>query len=259
MMLKKKSNPWARAKYLFALPVAALSVAVLATPKASEISSEISECKVNELFANYQIPGEKNATSDLISDETSQPVFIVDGFKVDNIDDINPSDIESIEVVKDKAWVEDLGYADASGVVLVRMKANTSDASSANSSDVSSANSKDDVFNTVEVMPEYPGGMEAMIKFLSENIKYPEQMKKDSIEGRVILSFVVEKDGSITEVEEVRSPHPVLTEEAIRVVKLMPKWTPGKQRGKTVRVKFMLPINFQIPVEYEATATWESK
>lgn len=251
MMLKKKSNPWARAKYLLALPVAALSVAVLATPKASEISSEISECKVNELFANHQIPSEKNATNDLISVEKGKPVFFVDGFKVDNIDDINPNDIESIEVVKDKAWIEDFGYEDASGVILVRMKVKSDDATK--------AKTEDDVFNTVDVMPEYPGGMEAMIKFLGENIKYPEQMVKDSIEGRVLLSFVIEKDGSIAEIKEMKSPHPVLTDEAIRVVKLMPKWKPGKMRGKAVRVKFMLPVNFQFPVKYEATAKWEKK
>lgn len=257
MMLKKKSNPWARAKYLLALPVAALSVAVLATPKASEISSEISECKVNELFANYQIPSEKNASNGLISYEKGKPVFIVDGFKVDNIDNINPSDIESMEVVKDKAWIEDLGYEDASGVILVKMKVKNSSTTTTESSAVTNSKSEDDVFATVEVMPEYPGGIEAMIKFLGENIKYPEQMVKDSIEGRVLLSFVIEKDGSITEIQELKSPHPVLTDEAIRVVKLMPKWTPGKMRGKTVRVKFMLPVSFQIPARYDATLEYK--
>ena len=97
-----------------------------------------------------------------------------------------------------------------------------------------------------EEMPEYPGGMEAMIKFVAENLKYPEQMQKEKVEGRVLLSFVVEKDGSVTNIEEVKSPHPVLTEEAIRVVKLMPKWKPGKQDGKEVRVQFNLPITFRL-------------
>lgn len=95
-------------------------------------------------------------------------------------------------------------------------------------------------------MPEFPGGMEAMMHFLSDNIRYPEKAKDDNIEGRVFIQFVVEKDGSIGEVKLLRGIGGGCDEEAIRVVKAMPKWTPGQQDGKAVRVYYTLPIFFKL-------------
>ncbi len=227
MMLKKKSNPWARAKYLLAVPVAAISVAVLSTPQASALSKEISECKVNEFFANHQILEQKKSSKVEISvngEIDKDVVFIVDGKRVSSIDDINPENIDHIEVLKDKDSLAKMGITDAKGVIRITTKS----------------------LAEVEDMPEYPGGMEAMMKFVAENLNYPKQMEKDKVEGRVLLSFIVEKDGSVTNIEAVESPHPALTQEAIRVVSSMPKWKPGKQDGKEVRVQFMLPINFKL-------------
>lgn len=102
------------------------------------------------------------------------------------------------------------------------------------------------VFDIVEVMPQYPGGQIAMLKYFMENIKYPEQAMKKGIQGRVAVSFIVEKDGSISDVKPVLSVHPLLNKEAVRVVKSMPKWTPGKQNGKPVRVRFNLPVMFKL-------------
>ena len=102
------------------------------------------------------------------------------------------------------------------------------------------------VFDVVEVMPQYPGGQIAMLKYIMENIKYPEQAMKEGIQGRVTVRFIVEKDGSISDVKPVLSVHPLLNKEAVRVVKSMPTWTPGKQNGKPVRVRFNVPVMFKL-------------
>lgn len=102
------------------------------------------------------------------------------------------------------------------------------------------------VFDTVEQMPEYPGGMQAMIAFLQVNMKYPEDAAKQKVEGRVMVQFVVETDGSVTDVHVAKQVFPSLDAEAIRVVQAMPKWTPGKDKGRVVRVKYNLPIVFRM-------------
>lgn len=109
---------------------------------------------------------------------------------------------------------------------------------------VSQTNQK--VFDTVEQMPEYPGSMQAMIEFLQANMKYPEDAAKQKVEGRVMVQFVVETDGSISDVHVAKQVFPSLDAEAIRVVQAMPKWTPGKEKGKVVRVKYNLPIVFRM-------------
>ena len=103
------------------------------------------------------------------------------------------------------------------------------------------------IFVVVESMPEFPGGAQAMYKFLSENVKYPVIAQENGIQGRVICQFTVNKDGSLVDIEVVRSGgDPSLDKEAIRVIKSMPKWNPGKQRGKPVRVKYTIPVNFKL-------------
>ena len=103
------------------------------------------------------------------------------------------------------------------------------------------------VFVVVETMPEFRGGQQALFKYLSENVKYPVIAQENGIQGRVICQFVVNKDGSIVEVEVVRSGGDAsLDKEAVRVIKSMPKWKPGKQRGKAVRVKYTVPVNFRL-------------
>ena len=103
------------------------------------------------------------------------------------------------------------------------------------------------VFVVVEKMPEFPGGQQALFKYLSENVKYPVIAQENGIQGRVICQFVVNKDGSIVDVEVVRSGgDPSLDKEAVRVIKSMPKWKAGQQRGKPVRVKYTVPVNFKL-------------
>lgn len=106
---------------------------------------------------------------------------------------------------------------------------------------------EEEVFVVVEKMPEFPGGQAALFKFLSENVKYPVIAQENGIQGRVICQFVVNKDGSIVDVEVVRSGGDAsLDKEAVRVIKSMPKWNPGQQRGKPVRVKYTVPVNFKL-------------
>ena len=102
------------------------------------------------------------------------------------------------------------------------------------------------IFTVVENDPEFPGGMEALYKYLAQNIKYPQLARDNNITGRVYVTFVVERDGSITGCRVLRDIGGGCGQEAIRVVKSMPKWTPGKQRGKAVRVQFNLPVNFNL-------------
>jgi tonB family C-terminal domain len=102
------------------------------------------------------------------------------------------------------------------------------------------------VFDMVEEMPSFPGGQAALMQFLLSNTHYPAVAQENGVQGRVTVSFVVEKDGSITDVQVARSADPSLDKEAIRVVKSMPRWTPGRQNGSTVRVKFNVPVTFRL-------------
>ncbi|MBO5603071.1 MAG: energy transducer TonB [Prevotella sp.] len=102
------------------------------------------------------------------------------------------------------------------------------------------------VFDVVEQMPSFPGGMPALMQWLSQNIKYPVIAAENGVQGRVIVQFVVEKDGSVTDVHVAKSVDPSLDKEATRVVKAMPKWNPGKQNGSAVRVKYTVPVMFKL-------------
>ena len=114
-------------------------------------------------------------------------------------------------------------------------------------------NDDDKIYEVVEENAQFPGGEEAMYKWLAQNINYPKECVEKGIQGRVMIQFVVNKDGSIREIKALRSPDPLLSKEAIRVVKAMPKWKPAKVKGETVRSHFRLPINFKLPAKQTAT------
>lgn len=102
-------------------------------------------------------------------------------------------------------------------------------------------------FMIVESMPEFPGGQQAMMKFLADTIKYPVIAQENGIQGRVVCQFVIEKDGRVTDIKVVRSSGDAsLDKEAVRVIGIMPRWKPGRQRGRPVRVKYTIPINFRL-------------
>jgi len=102
------------------------------------------------------------------------------------------------------------------------------------------------VFDVVEQMPSFPGGPSALMQYLSSNIKYPVVAEENGVQGRVVCTFVVERDGSITDVRVIKSVDPSLDKEAVRVVKGMPRWIPGKQNGSAVRVKYTVPVTFRL-------------
>lgn len=103
------------------------------------------------------------------------------------------------------------------------------------------------IFTVVEEMPDFPdGGLQGLLKFLAKNIKYPVIAQENGIQGRVVCAFVVNKDGSIVDIEVLRGVDPSLDKEAVRVLSTMPKWKPGKQRGKPVRVKYTVPVMFRL-------------
>ena len=107
--------------------------------------------------------------------------------------------------------------------------------------------SEDFIYTVCEVMPEFPGGMEAMYKFIADNLQYPQDAGEINVQGRSIIQFTVEKDGSITDIEVVRSAgHPSFDQEAVRVVKMMPKWKPGSQKEKIVRCKYIISFKWRL-------------
>ena len=106
---------------------------------------------------------------------------------------------------------------------------------------------EEQIYQVVEQQPEFPGGMQALMKFLRDNIQYPRISRENNSQGKTYVNFVVNTDGSIQDVEVMKSSGDVyLDKEAIRVVKTMPKWNPGKQAGKAVRVRFTLPVSFRL-------------
>ena len=111
---------------------------------------------------------------------------------------------------------------------------------------VTQAAEPEKVFDMVEQMPTFPGGQQELMSYLGKNIKYPTIAQENGTQGRVIIQFVVERDGTITDVHVARGVDPYLDKEAVRVVQSMPKWIPGKQNGKAVRVKFTVPVMFRL-------------
>ena len=105
---------------------------------------------------------------------------------------------------------------------------------------------EEQIFQVVEEQPEFPGGQIELMKFLQKNIKYPTISQENGVQGRVIVQFVVNRDGSIVDTQVMRGVDPYLDKEALRVVSTMPKWKPGKQRGKPVRTRFTLPVQFRL-------------
>lgn len=112
--------------------------------------------------------------------------------------------------------------------------------------DISLQQDEDPVYSEVDTPPSFPGGMSKLMHFLSKNLKYPEQSAKNGIEGKVIVSFIVEKDGRLTNIRVEKSVAPELDAEAVRVISVMPKWNPGKQKGKTVRTSVTQPVRFRV-------------
>ena len=201
---------------------------------------------------------------DRMKGNLENPLVVIDGkhSTMEELQALDPQTIDHIDVLKDKASLEVFGEEGKNGVILITTKGATRESVTATWSPSSSSASSDDVevvvvdmdtetveteaFDVVEKMPEYPGGIEAFMKFLSENVRYPEAASKAGIQGRVLVNFIVEKDGAISNIHVIQKVNDYLDAEAVRVVGAMPKWTPGMQGGETVRVKYTVPISFRL-------------
>ena len=161
-------------------------------------------------------------------DEPQKQVPIKKGKKNTTIKAGGNQDIQIIETVVDD---EDQKTVDSTATPVAKAAVTPND---------------EPAFDVVEEMPQFPGGMQALMEFLSKNIRYPKEAFEANKQGRVLANFVIETDGSISEAKVVKSVDPSLDEEAIRVISAMPNWTPGKQSGKAVRVKYTIPINFRL-------------
>ena len=198
MMLKKKSNPWAKLKYLYVLPVAAIAVTAFARPEISETAEEIAAVKVNDLTAIV---------------ETKAAKTIEEAVQVST-------------VLKDTAKPVEVKYIPV---------------------EVSDKLKGTPLYEVVEQMPEFPGGgMAAVLEYIQKNMQYPESAKKNGTQGRVTVQFVIDKEGNVTEPKVIRSVDKELDAEAIRLVKSMPKWKPGMQKGEVVAVKYTMPVLFKL-------------
>ena len=123
---------------------------------------------------------------------------------------------------------------------------NTETAQTLESETIVDEDENDEVYQVVDQMPEFPGGMEALEAFIKDNIQYPDSAKNNNMQGRVLVSFVVNKDGSIADPVVIRSADHIFDDEAITVIRSMPNWIPGKLHGETVRVQFTVPVTFRL-------------
>ena len=189
MMQKRKSNPWARMKYVFVLPVAATAMAAFARPEISRQMAEISSAKITDLSRMVQTTAAERTRPEAIDTTTSAREVMVTGYA---------------QFTDNK------------------------------------------VYESVEVMPEFPGGQAELLKFVAKSIKYPTEAQRKGAQGRVIVKFVVETNGSISNIHVVKGIDPLLDAEAIRVCTTMPTWAPARQEGKAVRCYYTIPVTFRL-------------
>ena len=267
MMIRKKSNPWARAKYLYVLPLAAVTVAAFARPEISKPLDEISSVKVNDLSAvletyadkNVSNPAEKTKLKMKVVDEEGKPIIaatvLVANTTNGTLTDENGN--FTLEVGSDQSiQVAYIGMSTVTMSVkdclkkadqtIVLTESDTKKYVKVVASVPQTVVSDDQTFSVVEQMPEYPGGMRAGLEFMARNLRYPTKAREAGKQGRVIVQFVVRKDGSLSDFKVLCPVDPWLDAEAIRVISTMPKWKPGMQDGKPVSVKFTLPVTFML-------------
>ncbi len=180
-----------------------------------------------------------------VSPTKNTPLYVLDGKVMDaDIQSLNPDEIQSINVLKGEKATEKYGEKGVNGVIEITSKKAAVTTNSDEMIGDKSAEAKS--LDKIDTMPQFAGGQAGWAKFLQENVKYPKEAHKNNISGRVILSFVVEKSGELSEIKVLKSVEESLDQEALRVIKNSPKWIPGMKDGKAVRVSFTMPINFAL-------------
>ena len=268
MMMKRQTSPWARMKALFVLPVAFAAVTVISctSPKEKNVGHADSDVAVatdgkGSPLLIISLPGGTEITpvGDWWVDEYNKDQNGFLAYFNLTPDNLNSEKLYAIENLSAEEAMAVYGDRASNGAIRFRIndkgKQEILDAlrelaKNAGEGEPLKVNIKhleqSEVFLAVEEQPMFPGGMEAMMKFLQENIKYPAQAQSNGVQGRVIVQFVVNKDGSVSNDTVVRSVDPLLDAEALRVVRAMPNWIPGKQKGEPVRVRFTLPVTFRL-------------
>ena len=280
MMTTKKSSPWQKAKALVALPMAALAVVAFANPEVKRIAEQVeteSETVVSRAVAevNTETPAEAISMADVaeneaepvksvtvngsvISKEDGEPIIgavvLIRGSKKGAVTD--PEGKYQLENVPIGSWIDVMMVdCEIGSQQVTEQNAKNLNFSIVFEAPASKKSADGDAFDVVEQMPEFPGGMEAMMHFLNENIKYPKEAFDAKQQGRVIVQFVVEKDGSVSNAHVVKSVSPSLDAEAVRVLSIMPNWKAGRQKGEPVRVKYTVPVSFRLTGGNDAQAT----
>ena len=234
MMMKKKSNQWSRTKALYLLPVAVIALGAFATTKSVTTPAVISDSKVNANVLNGQ-----------------------------NISSKNVENVAEVEGIAPALTIQDANEVEEKPTQLMPTEeATTPDADVYQDPDTA-------VFMVVEVMPEFPGGMEALMGFMRDNLQYPPLAKEMGVQGRVMVQFVIDKTGKVSQARCIRGvPAPSakanateaekariekmgdaalqINREALRVVEAMPDWKPGKQKGQNVNVRYTIPVTFKL-------------
>ena len=219
MMLKEKSNPWAKLKYLYILPVAAIAVTAFARPEISETAEEIS--RMSDALGMEQASLLFSRLHDISAAKVNDLTAIVEAKAVKTTEE----PVQVAPVLKDTAKPVEVKYIPA---------------------EVTEKLQGTPFFEVVEQMPEYPGGMAAALEYIQKNMRYPETAKKNGTQGRVTVQFIVDKEGNVTEPKVIRAVDKDLDAEAIRLIGTMPKWKPGMQKGQAVAVKYTLPVMFRL-------------
>ena len=187
----------------------------------------------------------------------AEPLIVIDGKEssAEQMKALDSKDIDHIDVLKEKSATEQYGEKGKNGVIIIttkkvpvvelgEAKVHTSSIDFTDTVAVDTEYEK--VFEVVEQMPEFQGGQEELMKFLATRVRYPEAALKVGAQGRVIVQFIVETDGSISNVRVVKKTNDDLDAEAVRVIGSMPKWKPGRQNGQAVRVKYVVPVTFRL-------------
>ena len=271
MMTTKKSSPWQKAKVLVALPMAALAVVAFANPDVERVAEQVeteSQAVVEKAKADVAgvetVAEQQSAEKQEVADEQAKTVSVKgvvlqqeDGNPIVGVAvTVRGTKIGAVTDVDGKFHIDNVPVGSWIDVFMIDCEIGSLQVTEQNASNLhfaiaydgpsSSKSPGSDAFDVVEEMPVYPGGMPAMMDFFNKNMKYPKEAFDAKQEGRVIAQFVVEKDGSITDAHIVKSVSPALDAEALRIVNAMPNWTPGRQNGKPVRVKYTVPISFKL-------------
>ena len=220
-------------------------------PAATEAKSEAAEKQVAKEAPKLIYIGEPNGP---------EPLIVIDGkvATLQQLKALDPKEIDNVSVIKNedvlKEYANHFNADTSNGILFIKTMESTKNSGKelanvtvvANRLEKEADTAKEEAFDVVEQMPEYPGGLAELMKYISMNVHYPEPATKTGTQGRVVVQFIIEEDGTVSDARVVQRVSDELDAEALRVVNAMPKWTPGRQKGQPVSVKYTLPVTFRL-------------